>query len=52
MKRLISFIICMLMLLSLVPATAFAASEADTAYDLPEAGDNVKVYYTGNGKKA
>ena len=45
----------MLMLLSLVPATAFAentTSDTSTAYDLPEAGDNVKVYYTGNGKKA
>ena len=55
MKKLISFILCMLMLLSLVPASAFAAdteSETSTAYDLPEAGDVVKVLYTNTGEKA
>lgn len=55
MKRLISFIICMLMLLSLVPATAFAedaASEDDAAYDLPEAGDSVNILGTGKAEEA
>jgi hypothetical protein len=52
MKRLISFILCALMLLSLVPATAFAASETEVAYDLPEPGDKTKVLYTNTVYKA
>ena len=55
MKRLISFILCALMLLSLVPATAFATdgeSDTSTAYDLPEAGDMVDIVsgFTSTGK--
>ncbi len=51
MKRLISFIICMLMLLSLVPAAVYA-EETETVYELPEAGDTVDILsgFTSTGK--
>ncbi|MBR3681342.1 MAG: thioester domain-containing protein, partial [Clostridia bacterium] len=53
MKRLISFIICMLMLLSLVPAAVYAEdTENATAYDLPESGDKVNIVCTGKAEEA
>ncbi len=53
MKKIISFIICMLMLLSLVPAAVFAEDiENATAHDLPEAGDSVNILGTGKAEEA
>ena len=52
MKKIIAFVLCVMMLLSAFPTALLAKAASNTTYDSLEPGDSVKILYTNTAQSA